>query len=58
MTEEQIKLKGYYEETNPAKRRKLLLRALEDGEDREGNQLRREIWERRYSSSLEQDFNS
>ena len=50
MTEEQIKLKGYYEETNPAKRRKLLLRALEDGEDREGNQLRREIWERRYSS--------
>ena len=53
MTEEQIKLRGYYEETNPAKRRKLLLRALEDGEDREGNQLRREIWERRYSSSLD-----
>lgn len=50
MTEERRERKGYYEQTNPEKRRKILEQAIQDQIDLEENELRKEIWKRRYSA--------
>lgn len=55
MTEDRETLRGYYEEINPGKRKKMLLRALETQEDPQISRIQREIWERRYSAPLDKD---
>lgn len=39
---------AYYREIDPLKRKKLLEKAIADGEDTEENAIRRELWEIRY----------
>lgn len=41
----------YYREQDPKKRKELLEQAIASGEDREANQIRKEIWENRYSEN-------
>lgn len=41
----------YYREPNPGKRKALLEQAIASGEDQEANQIRKEIWEARYSQN-------
>lgn len=38
----------YYRETEPEKRKELLEQAIASGEDKEANEIRKEIWEARY----------
>ena len=40
----------YYRETDPMKRRALLDQAIAEGEDAQVNEVRKEIWEARYSA--------
>ncbi len=40
---------AYYKETDPLKRLKILNKSIENGEDPEGNAIRKEIWEVRYA---------
>ena len=41
----------YYRETDPMKRKALLDQALASGEDSEANEIRKELWEARYSKT-------
>ena len=41
----------YYREPDPKKRKALLDEAIASGEDKEANQIRKEIWEARYSQN-------
>ena len=41
----------YYRESDPKKRKALLDQAIASGEDREANQIRKEIWEARYAQN-------
>ena len=40
---------AYYKETDPMKRQRLLDKSIENGEDPEGNAIRKELWEIRYA---------
>lgn len=44
-------IEEYYKESDPNKRKALLDQALASGEDREANEIRKEIWETRYSQN-------
>lgn len=41
-------LKKYYQETDPMRRRRILEKSIEQGEDPERNRIRMELWEVRY----------
>lgn len=41
-------LEQYYKETEPLKRKELLKKSIEAGEDPQGNPIRMELWEARY----------
>ena len=41
----------YYRETEPEKRKELLEQAIASGEDQEANEIRKEIWEARYTGT-------
>ena len=45
----------YYRESDPKKRKALLDQAIASGEDREANQIRKEIWEARYAQNEEDE---
>ena len=44
---------AYYREEDPIKRRKILEKSITDGEEPELNEIRKEIWEARYSAPTE-----
>lgn len=46
-------MEKYYKEHEPMKRKKLLMEAIEAGEDRDANEIRRELWELRYQDPSE-----
>lgn len=48
MTEKTDLIKRYYQEYDPMKRRRILEKSIQQGEDPERNQLRMELWELRY----------
>ena len=43
----------YYRETNPVKRRRILEKAIAEGEDTEENRIRKELYDVRYSGTSE-----
>lgn len=43
----------YYKEHDPTKRKKYLMEAIETGEDKEANAIRKELWEIRYQEPSE-----
>ncbi len=58
MTQIREDFREYYEERNPGKRRKLLEEALGRQEDLQRNELRKELWERRYGTSFERKIHT
>ena len=46
-------MEKYYKEHEPMKRKKLLMEAIEAGEDQAANEIRRELWELRYQDPSE-----
>lgn len=46
---------AYYREADPMKRKALLDQSIAEGEDAEGNDVRREIWEIRYRNKSDAD---
>lgn len=49
MAEERRELRGYYSESSPAKRRRILDAALESQADPQADGIRLQIWEQRYA---------